>query len=134
MWIPDDYNRYVMMSTKRHILVEGRDDKRLFKVLLGELLGESAVGSVEIDTAQQLIGFYQTTENREKIEAVNNKIVDKPFSNKLACFVDREFRGFDLVQLRDSLAKHRVLDDWCGHGDTLLRTIYWILTHFAIPF
>ena len=108
MWTPNDYHHYIRFSTKRHILVEGRDDKRLLKALLNELIGEPAMRTVEIDTAEQLIGFDEIAENRKKVEAVNDRIANKPYGNKIVCFVDREFRGFDLDRMHDDVGEHRV--------------------------
>jgi hypothetical protein len=108
-----DYQIYLRMSHRKHLLVEGRDDYMAFKLLLDEYSLyknlPSILDGIDIDTAESLIGFTQALGNREKVEAVCNIISGSPDEDKLVGFVDREFRDFEIGNnLRDVLVSHKV--------------------------
>jgi len=110
------YRNYVRFSHTRHLLVEGRSDKRLFQALFDQLSTRVNLpnhgGCVEIDTAESLINFPNAAEgigNREKVERVCQSVEGQPFAEKLVGFVDREFREFDFApDLRDRISGHKV--------------------------
>jgi hypothetical protein len=108
-----DYRASLKFSHHKHILVEGKDDKRVFLLFLDELLERTSspiVDNVQVDSAQSLIEF-ENAGNREKVEIVCENIVGKSYSEKIIGFVDREFREFNCnPQLSDNLEEHRVID------------------------
>jgi hypothetical protein len=103
------------MSRKKRLLVEGKDDKQFFKLLLEELYtyekSEIVKGRVSIDSAEILIDFEQTIGNREKVEVICHSVKDTSYANNLVGFVDREFREFELgANIQDKLTVHKVQD------------------------
>jgi hypothetical protein len=105
----NEYKTMIRMSGRRHLLVEGRGDKRLFKQLL---LGfQYDKNSIEIDSAEELIGFDERTGNREKVEAACREIQKTSAHKMLVGFVDREFRDFDYAgSLVDRCPRHNNSD------------------------
>ena len=94
-------------------MVEGRSDKRLFRLLLDEWarIGgvESLRSAIDIDTAEDLISFEEVLGNRQKVEEICASVAGATYADKLVGFVDREFRGFGIGQaLRDEIASHQV--------------------------
>ncbi len=106
---PSGYKNYIRMSKMQHLLVEGKDDKQFFKLLLNELLPTDHESSmnINIDIAEDLIEFEQVFGNREKVEKICEGMEDNP---KLTGFVDREFRDFNIrdCMIQDELADHRM--------------------------
>jgi hypothetical protein len=102
-----EYVQFIEMDdTCRHLLVEGRDDQRLFEVLLHSLLEDGDRRLIEIDNAQSFIGVDPS--NRGIVEHVCERIDCETFHERLVGFVDREFRGFDDALLEDTIAGHKV--------------------------
>jgi hypothetical protein len=103
-----DYRNMVTMSSKKRLLVEGPSDKRVFTMLF-RYLGVSNT-SVDIDAAELLIDLGNEPKgNGEKVEAVCRSIASHPFSDRLAGFVDREYREFTHdTDLSDRLGKHAI--------------------------
>jgi hypothetical protein len=111
---PTEYRNLIKMSRKRHLLVEGPSDKRLFRLLLGEASQRSGQGSVraqvDIDSADQLVSFGCSLGNREKVEKICESARKEILGDRLVGFVDREYREFDVgARLEDALKGHRVL-------------------------
>lgn len=112
---PQGYTNLIRMSNTKHLLVEGPDDKRLFKLLLDELyqlkiqdLSKSTIKLV-IDSAEELINFGNILGNCQKVEEICQIINNKPYCNKLVGFTDREFREFGISNtIQDNLNLHKV--------------------------
>jgi hypothetical protein len=108
---PEEYLRYIKMSKKKHLLVEGKEDKRIFNLLLDELKHKSNILAREnsdIDTAEML-SFDDTPNNRERVKVICQKVQEKPDAEKLVGFVDREFEEFEYnSDIEDKLKKHEV--------------------------
>jgi hypothetical protein len=112
-----DYTAYIKMSNNRHLLVEGKQDRRLFTELLDVAFRDFAIrisrDEVNIDVAQDLIGtgFQDTRGNRQKVELVSEAIGRTADRKKFVGFVDREFRGFEWGdRFADHINGHYVLD------------------------
>jgi hypothetical protein len=105
------YRSYLNYSHDRHLLVEGRDDKRVFELFLDELFEQTSYPEIRrvcIDTAENLIEFEKAG-NREKVEAVCESVSEMPYSDMIVGFVDREFRRFDYEpHLTDSIEGHLI--------------------------
>lgn len=127
-----DYRRYVMMSHRCHLLVEGRDDKRLFGILFEELFdGESTIDIQSAEDFDALGGMG----SREFVEFVEASIHSREYAQRFVAFVDREFREFEYgPPVLDRLKTHRVYNRliWSrGHSienylfdfETVRRTI-----------
>jgi len=109
---PEDYLRYIQMNAKKHLLVEGREDKRIIKLLLDELTQNNHIlateGILDIDTAEML-SFDDTPNNRDRVKVICQKVQEKPYAEKLVGFVDREFEEFEYnSNIEDKLKKHEV--------------------------
>jgi hypothetical protein len=104
----EEYLKYLEADdTNRHILVEGRDDRRVFELLLRELCHEE--GPIIVDSAEAFVNCHP--ENCRIVEDICGKVVDEPYADRLAAFVDREFREFDrALELQDRINGHKV----CG--------------------
>jgi hypothetical protein len=109
-YTPRDYQNYLTFdSQSKHLLVEGRDDKHLFFVLLSAHFDNETRNRICIDSAQDLIDFDGVYENRDKIEQICREIQLEPYAENFAGFVDREFREFELIPcFQDNLKCHRV--------------------------
>lgn len=109
----DGYIAKVIMSYKKHILVEGRDDKMAFTYLLYEFFHQSNHPeklNIIVDTAQEIkadLGSQQVG-NRDKVEQICSKISGITGAEKLVGFVDREYRRFDLNLMSDQINGHYV--------------------------
>ncbi len=99
-------------------MVEGPSDKEVFLLLLDEFFTRSSLAEhtpikrndIDIDTAEQLIGFDTKRGNRDKVEYICAQVEGLPYAEKLVGFVDREFREFELdhVPPQDNLHGHKV--------------------------
>jgi hypothetical protein len=107
------YQTYLGYSQEKHLLVEGRDDKRVFSLLLDELFEQTSSQDIEtvlIDSAEDLVEF-EDAGNREKIERVCESIATKSYAKRIVGFVDREFREFGRNPcFVDRIGGHRVSD------------------------
>jgi hypothetical protein len=110
LYTPREYQKYVAFdSQSKHLLVEGRDDKRLFLVLLAAHFDIETRNRIWIDCAQDLVDFDQVYENRDKVEQICWEIQLEPYAENFAGFVDREFREFEFLPcFQDNLKCHRV--------------------------
>lgn len=117
------YRSYLRFSNEKHLLVEGRDDKRVFALFLDELLvrrgAQSMRYGIRIDCAEALIDFGSKVGNREKVEVVCRSVSDLSFAEKLVGFVDRDFREFD---------RHPCLQDRVG-GHLVSGRLVWSRGH-----
>lgn len=107
----NDYLTSLKFSNKKHLLVEGSDDKWLFTYLFTLL--DKHTYNVVIDTAEILVGFDKTLGNREKVELVCRRIATTPYTSKIVGFVDREYRGFQLDEdkdIEDTIGQHSVAE------------------------
>lgn len=106
---PAEYLTYLEMDDGyRHILVEGRDDRRLFDLLLRWLCQTHKAQRICVDTAHRFIECAPGT--RDTIEAICQALDDTNCGDRLVGFVDREFRGFDRDPLLcDRVSGHQVL-------------------------
>jgi len=100
------YRNKIRMTSIKHLLVEGKDDKKLFMVLLEEYAGKEH--GIQIDSADR-IRFGNDIGNRERVEQICDSFVNTSHSHKILGFVDREFRGFEIGEnLCDLLNSHQV--------------------------
>jgi hypothetical protein len=105
---PAGYRNMVKMSSFKHILVEGKDDKRSMKYLIQDLWGKRS--DILVHGAHQ-IQFGINIGNRERVEEICRNINGKKYAKRFVGFVDREFREFDLAnEIRDLINKHNILD------------------------
>jgi hypothetical protein len=105
---PSEYRNWIRMSYRKHILVEGSDDKRLFIILLRELGVERS--DIDIDSAEALTGFGNLG-NRERVEEICRSVVGKAYAGKLVGFVDREYREFQFAPVVvDNINQHLVVE------------------------
>jgi len=101
------YRNYLRFSYSKHLLVEGRDDKRAFLLLLEDHPPSSQ--NIQVDTAEHLVDFGACIGNRQKVEEVCHSAIDSTWGTKLTGFVDRDFRGFAMrPHLEDRLQRHRI--------------------------
>lgn len=103
------YRNLVSMSNEYFLLVEGSDDKRLFKMLLEELCGKER-GNIHVHSAEEIKdNEYTGLGNREKVETITRTIEVMRYANRYVGFVDREFREFEIGdKLYDRLGRHWV--------------------------
>jgi Protein of unknown function (DUF4435) len=107
-----EYLRYIQLSHKKHLLVEGKEDKRIFKLLFDEFKQEKKildVDKIDIDTAE-ILSFTDTPRNCDRVKSVCLSIENKDYQDKLVGFIDREFSEFeyDGVPFQDKLQTHKV--------------------------
>jgi hypothetical protein len=117
---PNGYLAAIVIRSNRTLLVEGRRDKRVISRLLNDLCVERLLNEddVLIDTAEEIKNNPgQRLGNREKVEQIYALVT--PPTHKFAAFVDRDFRGFDLGGLIDTIAGHR----------TIPNTLFWSRGH-----
>lgn len=110
---PSDYRIMLKFSHNKHLLVEGKNDKRLFQYLIDEVFNRSTQNilkdSIDIDTAEDLVET-EIASNREKVEMICEDIDKASYKDKLVGFVDREFREFEKTNyLKDNLNNHNTL-------------------------
>ena len=109
------YRNYLRISAAKHLLVEGPGDKRVFKLLLDELLHQASSPNMRcnimIDSADHLLGFGGNPGNRDKVETVCETVSRTPYAKRLVGFVDRDFRHFGQAPyLHDAIGAHKVSD------------------------
>lgn len=101
------YIASVRMSSKKRILVEGRDDKSHIKNLLGVTIGNNRI---KIDTAENIKGDCGVTakNNRAKIEKIHSACKSSSEHSNLYFLCDRELQEFDIGdQLIDLMQEHK---------------------------
>ena len=106
-----DYINLLQMTNRKHLLVEGKNDQRIFRIMIDEFKKNTSNEEVkiDIDIAQDLVDFGVMLGNREKVEMVCQNIIGKPGELKIVGFVDREFREFELQpDLIDKVLGHKV--------------------------
>lgn len=102
------YLASIRMSSKRRILVEGKDDKSHIKNLLDVKLGRH---KIKVDTAENIKGNCRITakNNRKKIEHIHKTCQSSPGHKNLYFLCDREFREFQLSdQVVDLMPEHKI--------------------------
>jgi hypothetical protein len=103
-----NYIASVKMSSKKRILVEGRDDKSHIKNLLNAI----AKGhKVKVDTAENLKGDCARTakNNRAKIEKVHDMTKQSSSHRNLYFLCDREFFKFEITdEISDLMSEDEV--------------------------
>jgi len=114
-----NYVASVKMSSKKRILVEGKDDKSHIKNLLNIT---SNGHKVKIDTAESLKGDCARTakNNRAKIEKVHEITRQSPNHKNLHFLCDREFLMFEVTDKIGDLMSENEVDgnlNWTiGHS------------------
>jgi hypothetical protein len=111
----------VLLKTNKHkrLLVEGKDDKQFFRLLIHELsrYGKGKLDKIIVDSASDFIDSKHLIDeedsrkalgNREKVERICNLISGESYASQLIGFVDREFREFDYENLIDQLQVHKI--------------------------
>lgn len=103
-----NYIASVKMSSKKRVLVEGRDDRSHINNLLDALL---AGHKVKIDTAENIKGDCHATakNNRAKIEKIHEATKSSSSHDNLFYLVDREFIKFSVgKKITDRMTNHEV--------------------------
>jgi hypothetical protein len=115
-----EYRAKIKMSSLKHLLVEGKSDKRLFTLLL-------------VDCAE-CIRNEDPMGNREKVEAVCNPLSSTVHAEKIVGFVDREFRGFEISDtLIDHLSTHRSANQIVWSRGHSVENYFFSLEVLKIP-
>lgn len=112
-YTPDEYITWLIMSERKHLLVEGRDDKRVFQFALHEFSvrnnHNAYYDDIDIDCADDLI--KSEASNYRRIEVICERIKGTSHAHKIVGFVDRGFREFSIQGgLVDKLKKHNIID------------------------
>jgi len=103
-----NYIASVKMSSKKRILVEGRDDRSHIKNLLNVT---SKGHKVKVDTAENIKGDCAITgkNNRAKIEKVHEATKQSSAHQNLYFLCDREFLRFEITEhINDLMSEHEV--------------------------
>lgn len=111
----ESYLSYIIISDEKHLLVEGKDDKRFITDIFYEFdLDEK----IQIESVEQISDFpdeENLRENRQKVEFVCRQAKSELFG-----FVDREFREFEIdKRIIDNIGDHKIDDNllWSrGHS------------------
>ncbi|MDC9621101.1 hypothetical protein PSI22_05530 [Xenorhabdus sp. XENO-7] len=104
-----DVKQYIVktrMSSKKRILVEGKDDKAHIENLIFEKFEDI---KVEIDTAENIKGENKTTasNNRAKIEHIHNTCKSSKHHRNLHFLCDREYLKFNIgKEIEDAMNEH----------------------------
>ena len=112
MYTKEEYKKILQMSSKKRVLVEGRDDHYLLSALFEEVLGEdwNDIYNIEIERSDTLL--IGAPGVRQRIEEIVDLVSKTKLREKLTGFVDREFRGFDWQKEKiiDSIQSHFTKD------------------------
>lgn len=114
-----NYIASVKMSSKKRVLVEGRDDRSHIKNLLNVI---SKGHKVKVDTAENIKGDCAITgkNNRAKIEKIHEATKQSPSHKNLYFLCDREFFRFEVTERIDDLMTEHEADgnlNWTiGHS------------------
>ena len=113
-----NYIASVKMSSKKRILVEGRDDRSHVNNLLYVLLADH---KIKIDTAENIKGDCSTTakNNRAKIEKIHAATEASSSHDNLFYLCDREFIKFDIDK--------KIIDRMTGHEND--GNFSWTIGH-----
>ena len=110
---PSGYRNLLRMSHKKRLLLEGKEDKQFFKLLLDEFChseNKKIFQEISIDIAE-IIDFEEPVGNRKKVERICRSVKGASYSERLVGFVDREFREFALGDIiQDNLSIHKIQD------------------------
>lgn len=112
-FVPSAYRSYLRMSKKKHILVEGKEDKAAMLFLLTEIAFTQQIetSNVSIETAEQIISSDgRGVRNREKVLDIARSVAEKDYKTRFMGFVDREFDGFEIgdISIEDRICCHRI--------------------------
>lgn len=120
---PKAYQVLLKTNQSRRILVEGKNDKQFFKLLLNEISqSRKSIGlsRINVDSASDLIDSQDLISNsegkrglgnRELVERTCMQVSGEPYAYRLIGFVDREFRGFEYSHnnsLEDKIENHYI--------------------------
>src|SRR5690554_1807180 len=109
MEVKYDISKYitsVKMSSKKRILVEGKEDKSHIKNLLDALFGKT---KIKIDTAENIKGECGLTSknNRAKIDRIHNLCKESGGHENLFLLCDREYFKFNIgKEIEDLMSEH----------------------------
>jgi hypothetical protein len=101
-----NYIASVKMSSKKRVLVEGRDDKSHIRNLLDVVLSGH---NIKIDTAENIKGdcFRTAKNNRAKIEKIHDLTKASGSHKNLFYLCDREFSKFEVGEkITDLMTEH----------------------------
>ncbi|MGF1523337.1 MAG: hypothetical protein ACFBSF_13560 [Leptolyngbyaceae cyanobacterium] len=123
----------VLLKTNRtkRLLVEGKDDRQFFKLLINEfskLSEKKRIERINIDSASDFISSdvsegEKQLGNREIVERICQKASNTDYAHRLVGFVDREFRGFNYLN------KEEIKDDIQKHNINLTGRVIWSRGH-----
>ncbi|NES01848.1 MAG: DUF4435 domain-containing protein [Okeania sp. SIO2F4] len=116
-YTPKEYRNYLRISSKKHILVEGKNDKyfleRMLSYLANEIDKPELTEQVFVDSAESLIKADSGTgSNKEKVEEIANSVIDKSYSQRFIAFIDRELYLFDWDYEKTQILQ----DNFPGHN------------------
>lgn len=122
---PQEYRIYLMNSSEKHILVEGKNDKyfieRTLSYLANQIKKPELTEQVLVDSAESLIKADSGTgNNKQKIQEIAKSIVGKSYSQRFIGFVDRDFDMFDWDYEQTQILQ----DNFPGHNieERIIRT------------
>lgn len=102
----EQYLASVKMSSKKRILVEGKEDKSHIANLISAVLGDI---KIKIDIAENIKGRCAATSknNREKIFHIHEACKNSSQHQNLYFFCDREYLKFNINEkIQDSMNEH----------------------------
>lgn len=113
------YQVLLKTNPAKRLLVEGKDDRQFFKLLIKEfsqLNNKKRIERINIDSASDFISSdvsegQRRLGNREIVERICQKASNTDYAHRIVGFVDREFRGFIYLnedKLKDEIQKHNV--------------------------
>ena len=114
-YTPAEYQNWVQASSNRHLLVEGRDDKRAFEMLMRCFIGNDWKDDldIDIDTAADLISGNEAhySRNCDNVEFISRNISNSEYAERFVGFVDREFRAFCWDdEFVDHIDRHNIVE------------------------
>ncbi len=110
---PGAYRNYLRFSKKKHILVEGKEDKIAITFLLNEMADNTnlRISNIAIESAEQIISpDGKKVGNRDKVLNIASSITEKDYKFRFLGFVDRELDGFEIESsvIEDKVRRHRI--------------------------
>lgn len=109
---PDQFITSIMMSKKKHILVEGSSDKETFTYLIEHLSNVGVIHKesnikIVIESVDCIKFCENIPENSKKVEFISQKASSQ---KNLFCVIDREYRYFKINKncVKDNLRDNKI--------------------------
>ncbi len=115
-YTPQQYQSFLQNSNKKHILVEGKNDKYLIERLWGDFANKFGTSEIKdlvvVDSAESFIkADSRSGSNKEKVIEICQSVNNKSYANRFVGFVDRDLDKFDW----DSEKTETIKDNLQGH-------------------